>query len=45
MIRGRPLAVALGRGAAFHLGFSVVAIGALTAWAHYCAAHKLASRP
>jgi hypothetical protein len=45
MIRGRTLAAALGRGAAFHLGFSAVALGALTVWAHYCAAHKLASRP
>lgn len=45
MVRGRTLVVALGRGAAFSLGFSAVALGALAVSAHRCAAHKFASRP
>jgi hypothetical protein len=45
MVRGRILAVALGRGAAFSLGFSAVALGALAVTAHRCAAHEFASRP
>jgi hypothetical protein len=45
MSRGHAIAVALARGAAFHLGFSAVAAGVLTAWAHYCAAHNAATRP
>jgi hypothetical protein len=44
MTRSRTVAVAVARGAAFHLGFSAVAFGALAAWAHYCAAHKTAKR-
>jgi hypothetical protein len=44
MIGARTFAVALGRRAAFQLGFSAVTFGALTLWAHRCAAHKLAHR-
>jgi hypothetical protein len=44
MTRSRAVAAAVARGAAFQLGFSAVALGALTAWAHYCAAHKTATR-
>jgi hypothetical protein len=44
MTRSHTLGVALARGAAFHLGFSAMALGLLTAWAHYCAARKDANR-
>jgi hypothetical protein len=35
----RPI-VALARGAAFHLTFTVASLGALTAWARFCEARR-----